>query len=99
MRREALRHGGTRGSKFEVLRCRRHRFHDGGVGEHAGFGGVRTEIRHDGFELCRHQIRLHRFRAHDAGRVLRGDSRDGADAVDTVCGKRLQVGLNTGSGA
>jgi hypothetical protein len=60
---------------------------------------LRTKVRHDGFELCRHQIGLHRFHAYDARGVLRGHSRNGADAVDTVCSERLQVGLNTGARA
>jgi hypothetical protein len=84
---------------FEGLRRRGDGFHDGGVGEHAGFGGVRAKICHDGFELCRHQIGLHRFDARDARRVLRGNSRNGADAVDAVCSERFQVGLNTGARA
>src|SRR6185503_15682178 len=37
--------------------------------------------------------------ARDTHRVLRGDSGNGADAVNAVRGKRLQVGLNAGARA
>ena len=74
-------------------------FDDRGVAEHAGLHRVHREIGDHGADLLDDERRLQYLHRADHLGVLRGDGRDGAQAVDAVRGKGLEVGLDAGAAA
>ena len=69
----------------------------GSLRDHADLDGLHAEIGEHRVDLRGHEIRGHLMNAADALGVLRGERRDHGRAVDAEGGKRLEVGLNTGS--
>ena len=72
---------------------------DLGRWEHAGLGGMHTEIGGDGANLGSYEIGRNREHRINAARVLRRNRGDGRAAVHVVCGKGLEVRLNPGASA
>ena len=76
-----------------------HGANDAGIGEHADLHGVDADVVEDGVELRRDEFGVGRMDRAHAMRVLRGQRRDDARAVDAKRRKRLQIGLDAGSAA
>ena len=70
-----------------------HLGHDAGVRQHPRLHAADSEVVEDRLDLVPHEGRLERDDAADLGRVLRGDRRQRAGAVDAERGEGLEVGL------
>ena len=68
---------------------------DPGRKQHAGLGRARRKLRKDSFDLLSHDERFARLKAANLFRVLRGDTGDGAGAVNAESGKSFEIGLDS----
>ena len=68
---------------------------DPGRKQHPGLDRARRKLGKDGFNLLSHDWRSARLEAANLFRILRGDARDGAGAVNAESGKSLEIGLDS----
>ncbi len=70
---------------------------DGRRGQHPGLDRVNRDVGRHGVDLCDDELRRARDGRQDADGVLRGEGGNGAEAVDAVRRKRLEIGLDSGA--
>jgi len=67
--------------------------------QHAGFHGARRQFFKHGLDLLPQHFRRARFDTEDAPRILRGETGDGAGAVDAERGEGFQIRLDARAAA